>query len=249
MSIFDISGTPSQVALVERALSRCDFEWTLLLPELQSEVGRERIPVEWADLSRWAAAVAEGKGGHAHVHEFTEDGLIVDTGHPVEARGRVLGLAWYSGKVSLDLSCEADPELAQEVFLAEVAHMVDFFYLTDEHRDRIFLAYHGNLDTEHGHDWFDVGTYGEWVGEAWMSGFTLAFSDVTPTIILGHTTTREAARRTFRRLLGARAPYFSTPRGRTFHDAHSRLFRAIEWHTIDEALEAGRRPCRTCLPL
>jgi hypothetical protein len=65
--------------------------------------------------------------------------------------------------------------------LSEAAHMVDFFYMTERHREAIWDAYHPGMDTDkghHGHDWFDVGGYQDFVGESLMSGFTRAYSDV-----------------------------------------------------------------------
>jgi len=130
VTTFELAGTPAQNAVAQAALARCTFPFDVL--------SVDRIPVEWADLSRYAATVAEGKasGGHAHVHENG------DTGHPVEARERVLGLAWYSGRVTLDTSLETDPTLAGEVLLSEGAHMLDFFWMTDRRRMVIYNALH-----------------------------------------------------------------------------------------------------------
>lgn len=171
--------TENQRRIIERALGRCDFPF--------DKLRKQNIPVEFADLSRYN--VAAMKGGHAHVHE---DG---DTGHVLAAefdgRRAALGLAWYSGKISIEQRIENDPELAAEVFLAEGAHMVDFFYMTKDHKRQIFAAYHGGSDTAHGHDWFDdeegVGddsvrdtNYWGWVGESFMSGFIHAYAPSQP---------------------------------------------------------------------
>lgn len=249
MSVFDLRGSPAQNALVERALSRCDYDFSALVPGLRAQTGRERIPVEWADLSRWGMAsvqVLDGSGNEQPIHgpHAHDDG---DEAHIVEARGRVLGLAWYDGRISLDLSLEAEPDLAQEVLLAEAAHMVDFFALTDQQRDDIFLAFHGNLTEEHGHGWFDQGAYGEWVGEAWMAGWTLAFSDVTPTIVMAHALSREDARRLLRPILGYDRVK-RTKRGRRYHRPTSRLGPAAYLVPLAEARASGLVPCRTCRP-
>lgn len=179
VGIWDVLGSPNQTFLVRRAIDRCDFPFEKLVPKLKSDALKEAIPVEWADLSRYlnfvAAPSSETNVPHIHVHEGG------DTGHGILHRNRVLGLAWYSGRVSLDISLEATPELAQEVFLSEAAHMVDFFYINDTQREAIWDAYHSGQDTQqghHGHDWFDVGTYWDYVGESLMSGFVMAYSDV-----------------------------------------------------------------------
>jgi hypothetical protein len=192
--IWQISGNPNQVALVESALNRCDFPFDKLKPKLLSEARKSSIPVEWADLSRYASSVdapsAFTAAPHIHAHEGD------DSGHGILYRNRVLGLAWYSGKVSLDISLESQSELAQEVMLSEGAHMVDFFYMTEDHREAIWDAYHPGLDTSkghHGHDWFDAGGYQDFVGESFMAGFTKAYSDVDVVLEqFTHKSTQEA---------------------------------------------------------
>lgn len=196
MSAWDISGLePAARGIVDDALKRCDFNFDVLLPKLRADTGRPAIPVEFADLSRYAMAartsVAPGAHGHDHSHDTHSDpgedpdlpdGLgHVHLNHPIEGgahgvsyRKRVLGLAWYSGKVSVERSLVSDPDLAKEVFLCEGAHMVDFFWMSDEHRNRILEAY-GAVH------WFEEKgeyDYEDWTGESFMIGFTRAFSDV-----------------------------------------------------------------------
>lgn len=192
--IWQISGNPNQVALVEKALNRCDFPFDKLKPKLSSDTQKTSIPVEWADLSRYISFVEMPSSftsvPHIHVHQGE------DVGHGVLYRNRVLGLAWYSGKVSLDVSLESQSELAQEVMLSEAAHMVDFFYMTEDHREAVWDAYHPGLDINkghHGHDWFDVGGYQDFVGESLMAGFTRAYSDVNVVLEqFTHKSTQEA---------------------------------------------------------
>jgi hypothetical protein len=177
VSIFALSGTPAQQALVQSALAACDFPFDRLVEKLQAQTGRTTIPVEWADLSRYAATVSEAaaKGGHAHVHEGD------DTADPLRApdgRAATLGLFWYSGRIQLDLSLEAQPDLAREVFLSEAAHAVDVFYATDEERAAIAAAWHPAGPDEHG--WFDVGEYETWMGEGLMGAFCRAFAPSIP---------------------------------------------------------------------
>jgi hypothetical protein len=205
---FDPQGTPEQQAIIDEALARTTF------PFPDCDLGRV-IPVEWADLSRhrtltgaggagWSALEHPGAiSGYPHVHP------IVGTPHshhhdpddpngadPLEVRGRVLGLAYYSGKVAIDSSLEDDPEVAGEVFLSEAAHMIDFFCMEDDGRVAIWNALHALEDEDlplatsvedavaldHDHSWFDVGGYYSWVGEAWMGLFVRAWSDFAVTI-------------------------------------------------------------------
>jgi hypothetical protein len=164
--MFDITGTPEQVRIVEDAIAACDFPWQWLANGLRHDTGRTAIPVEWADLSRYTAQVAAQResGGHEHIHE---DG---DTADPLEARERVLGLFWYSGRIQIDLSLTNDPRLAAEVFLSEVAHAVDVFYLTPDQRRKIWDLYHEgqSATAEHdaAHGWFDV-PFKDWEGDPW----------------------------------------------------------------------------------
>lgn len=241
--IWDLQGTPAQNAIVEQALAKCDYPFERLLPKLQAEQRKITIPVEWADLSTYGAGAASAAGAHEHIHE---DG---DTGHPIthpEHRSRVLGLAWYSGRVSLDLTLESDPLLAMEVFLAEGAHQVDFWAMSDEQREYLFLAMHNFDGTEHGHSWFDVGEYGEWLGESFMEAFIRAFAPSIPvTVILEHPGIQAQARYIRAALLG---PKVYTAKSGVYHDSHKRTV-PNEW--LISAAEAQRqsfRACGTCKP-
>lgn len=252
--MWELRGTDVQNRIVAAALDRCDFPWARLLPGLRASTGRATIPVDWADLSRWTTT---------------------EQAHLLDVRGRVLGAAWYSGRITLDLSLADDPELAGEVFVAEAAHMVDFFYLTTAMRTAVWNAVHPDsqdvaADTVmvdgttvgHGHGWFDVDAYSAWVGEAFMSGFILGFSSFPVTIPFDHVVTPEAGRAIRAALLGdtqsgpdtPESPiepaggYFGVDRSRVFHDAHRGVDRDVTWLTRDAALAGGRVPCGVCRP-
>jgi hypothetical protein len=246
--VWQLQGSPNQQAIVAAALDRCTFPFDVMLPELHSEMGKTAIPVDWADLSRYAGTLAAQRkgGGHGHVHE---DG---DTADPIEVRHRVLGLAWYSGKVTLDLSMERDPTLAGEVFLSEGAHMLDFFWFTNDHRVAVWNALHARAehittdalvqdgtDLGHSHGWFDVGGYRSWIGEAWMGLFTLAYSDFPVTIPFDHPPTRTAVEA----IRSALTPYFSSWTG-TLHDSHRGIAPAAFHVTPPD----GARRCGVCKP-
>ena len=178
MSVWNVSGTASQQQLVNEAIAACDFPFDLLLPGLQAQTGKTQIPVVWRDLS--AYGYVRNETLHTHLHD-NEDG----TGHIVSPPGRqfVAGLAWSNGKIEIDPRCEQidGGQLAREVFLAEAAHAVDFFYLTEPMRQAIWASLHGGTVTPHpGHDWFEPAAYGDQIGEAWMAGFVHAFSDYVP---------------------------------------------------------------------
>lgn len=203
---WQLRGTPQENAIVREALDRCDFPF--------QDYGTAIVPVEWADLSVYGAVGASSPADsfgsetkHAKVrHHETEDGKEYDT---LEVRKRVLGLAWYSGKITLEQRLVSNPLLGMEVFLSEGAHMVDFENIggmTDRQRVAIWNAVHpphqqlpldtdirDGVDLGHGHGWFDVGTYRSWVGEAWMGLFTKAFSDIPVTITFDHPATDAAA--------------------------------------------------------
>ena len=229
--VWDLRGTPQQNRIIEDTLERVDFPWHWLRDELVSEVGRTSIPVEWADLSRYAED-AEGPDEEQDESHKSEDKIYSrkprhhggdDEFHIVGYRNRVLGLAWYSGKVTMEASLVNEPELAGEVFMSEGAHMVDFFYMNDEHRAGVWNAFHPDsedvpLDTiiedgvplGHNHGWFDVGGYYSWVGEAFMGGFVKAFSDLPVTIDFDHAATSEAAAE-IRRVFGLGEPEEPAP--------------------------------------
>lgn len=204
---FDLQGTAHQVSIVQAALDRCDFPW--------NRVEDRVIPVEWADLSVYEERVVyEMTEDHGHPYEITHDhdGEWDPMIRMVGGRERILGLAWYSGKVSLDLSLENNVDLAYEVFLSELAHMIDFFWMDDRIRVVVWNQAHREhpeaqlppdaniedatvLDPDHPeHGWFDVGGYYGWVGEWWMGAFVLGWSTGVPvTITFDHPLTTDKA--------------------------------------------------------
>lgn len=257
-SVFVPSGSTSQKQLVNDALARCDFDWNLLLLGLRYHVGRSTIPVEWADLSRYSADAAaaesdhehaEGEHHHEQAHIHIEEGG--DTGHVLldGARQAALGLAWYSGKVSLDLTLEGDPPLAHEVFLSEGAHMVDFFYMTPWMRSTVFAAFHNFTNVPHGHGWFEEGgnhDYWQMVGESFMAGFVYAYSDLTPTITgFTHKATPEIGEIIRETLV---APYNGRLNSPLFHQRHNGVPAEVGWSDLASAKAAGRKACPICLP-
>lgn len=190
--IFDLRTlNRTQSAITQRAISLCDFPWDRLVPGLQQQTRKSKIPVEWADLSRWAASNETHASNsadellHWHVEEGGDKAHVL--GGDVNGRHAALGLAWYSGKISIDRSLVSNPDLAIEVFLSEGAHMVDFFYMTADVRSQIFDVFHGTSDDrdtpEHAHGWFEeTGNqdYWSWVGESFMTGFMMAYAPSAP---------------------------------------------------------------------
>lgn len=259
--MFELKGTAEQRTLIGQAIGRTQFQWHWLFRGLLADTGRDAIPVEWEDLGRYNETFTEAleQGKHAHVHEHKTG----DKGDPVmrDVQGRmaVLGLAWYSGKITLDNSLSWQPDLAAEVFLSEVAHMVDFFYMSDLQRVAVYNAFHpidqdlgldivieDGVDYGHGHGWFDVGGYYSFVGEAFMGGFVKAFSDVPVTINFDHPPTVEAVNE-IRKILQDPA-YFASKGSRRFHDNHKRIGIWDTWRTREEAMADGFIPCTICDP-
>jgi hypothetical protein len=183
VSLFDLRGTEEQRAITQAAIDRSDFPYERLLPQLRSESGRDLIVIGWADLATQPRQLARTHGAPP-----------ARIGKDPHLRRRVLGEAWTDGLIRIDISVESDPELAAEVILSELAHQVDFHLLTETHRQTIAQAYHPAGPDEH--VWFDVGAYETWIGEALMSGFTRAYSDVAITLTqFVHQATDTVARR------------------------------------------------------
>lgn len=258
--MFQLLGTPNQQEIARVALSRCTFPFELLAPKLKADTGRDLIPIEWQDLSRYSEQLTASKASDGHTH-FYEGG---DIGHPIEVRERVLGLAWYSGKISMDTGLEREPELAAEVMISEISHMIDFFFMTDEQRRLIFNAFHGSIHdpAEHGHGWFDIGSYRSQAGEAFMGAFVKAYSDVGVTIPFAHPVTPFVVRRVQEVLTPSPLPppplppqpesesaeVFGVGRGEVYHDAHAGIHHEFKWPDAHAAESAGRRPCKVCRP-
>lgn len=160
------------------ALAACDYPFQRIRRRT-----RKRVPVSVSDLGRFAAELG-AEGAHAHI----EGGHLL--GDP--ARRAALGLYWLptsehpAGRIELEQSIIGDTALAQEVFLAEAAHAVDYGVpLSDEQRQQIATIVHGGDPTPHGtHGWFEErgGTsyFGDWLGEVWMSLFMRAFAPALP---------------------------------------------------------------------
>lgn len=160
------------------ALGACDYPFK----RIRRATGR-RVPVGVRDLSPYAVA-----GAHAHIHD--EQGNEAHVLAEQNRRG-ALGLYWLptsahpAGRVELEVSIMGDVALAQEVFLAEAAHAVDFGVpLTDEQRRAIFAILHGGDASAHAdHGWWEEhgsGDYWAWVGESFMGLFMGAFAPTLP---------------------------------------------------------------------
>ena len=247
--ILTLEGTPSQQNVSKSILARCTFPLDALIPGLQAATGRQTIPVQWSDLSHYGASTANSS---AHQHDHDPDI------HTVERRERVLGLAWTNGRIELDLSLEGNLELAGEVLLSELAHMVDFFLMSNEQRVAFWNLFHykdspaqlppgahieDGKDFGHGHGWFDVGGYYSWAGEAFMGVLVKAYSNFPLTIAFDHSID-SAVVEGARKIL---SPYFGSAKGDSFHDSHVAVRRQRHWTTRDQALRE-RTPCRTCKP-
>ena len=152
--IWDLSSqTPTQRAIVESALARCDFPFDRLLPLLQSQARRSTIAVTWEPLEPYVG----GSAGHDHA-----------SFHVVAARARVAGLAWTDGRIMLAPWLEAQPAGAVEVFLAEAAHQVDVFFLNAEQRRAIWNLFHPTSEGkahDEAHGWFET-PFSGWTGGA-----------------------------------------------------------------------------------
>lgn len=231
--MFDLSGlTDNQRRIIQEALDACDFPFDKL---------SKPIPVEFADLS------AYGARGHG---EFEE-------GHLLKYRERVLGLAWYKGLVSVEAALERDEPLAQEVFLAEGAHMVDFFYMTPEHRAELLKV----LDPAQDSLWFDD-PQGYWhdVGEAFMGGFIRAYAPTVPVTLdnFVHKSPPEVGP-PIRAILTPEeegpAPEVIPDKGIVWGRVGKRKVHHIQgdhitkaWPNLEVAMEEGRTPCKVCFP-
>lgn len=231
--VWELQGTEEQRDIARVALDRGVFPWNLLLPGFRERVGKERIPLDWQDLSQFA------KAAPTDIHEHEEAHVLM--------RERPLGLAWYAGRVTLDVSLVDDHELAGEVLWSEGAHMTDFFwmYFHPEMYEEIFFLFHGGDPTEHEHAWFDMGTYREEVGEAFMGAFTRAYSDYPVTIPFAHAMPDASLPEMHRILM--RPAYFSTKGSKVFHDRHYRL-RPQRWYPTREEADENLRPCGVCRP-
>lgn len=255
--IWNLQGTEPQNALITQAVAACDFPFDVLAPSLARE-GKTGIDVTWEDLSQ--------RGARASADEHHDEGVHTVV-REVDGRARVLGLFYLPPytRIVLDTSLVDHPTVAQEVFLAEAAHAVDYHWAKERGlRRAVWNALHADADditadpaeagdAGHGHSWFDgPAGYATWVGEAWMALFTRAYAPSIPvTIALAHPVTDAAAaevRRAFAEYLpdAGRAVY----RGPTsvFHDSHKRIA-PVEWYgSAAAAVAAGLRACRVCRP-
>ncbi len=163
------------------------------------------VPVSWADLNEGTF----GTGGEialaqeysrvlqrkderepVHPHIYDERG---NQGHAITRPGvwfgksnqrlMVAGVFWTDGRIQIDERLENRPDDAREVLSAEIAHAVDYgLPLTDSQKAAIMLLLHP--DGADSHTWWErqdyEAEYYTLVGESFMAGFTLAYSQMTP---------------------------------------------------------------------
>lgn len=112
------------------------------------------------------------------------------------------GLASEGGWIRI--SNALDAQQAQEVFLMEAAHTVDFYSVTPAQRQQIYNIFHpAGPDS---HSWFEPSTYWNQVGEAFMYLFVWAYSDLRPQSSFIHKPTEQMASRLRDVLGGGVAP-------------------------------------------
>lgn len=166
---------PEHKRVIQDALNACDFPFSRIRRNT-----RKRVPVEVKDLSRWNASVAAAKGhAHAHDEEGNEAHILA-----VPRRG-ALGLYWLptaehpAGRVEVEQSIMGNAPLAQEVFLAEAAHAVDYGAVSEADREALMALFeHSHIGHEHP-GWFEEHgeqDYWAWRGERWMGLFMAAFA-------------------------------------------------------------------------
>lgn len=260
-------------SLCASALGRCTYPFAAVAPDVV-------IPVEVADLSRyvreqaaWVRGTTGGYGGHGHGPDIEPDlptfghvDLVSadgEHGHGIVVRHRVLGLYWLptpaypAGRISVERS--APLALQEEVLLCEVAHGIDYTVMTDQQRQTILKAYHGGLSPEdvgHVSDWFEEQgelDYRDWVGESFMLGLVLAYSDIQPSFdFFTHKTTPDVVAAIRETLTPAppRDPLVGFPRRRVYHKPSCVVVRIRPGRAVP--LEPGqvamRRACRVCRP-
>jgi hypothetical protein len=225
------------------AIDAGSFPWSKLVPGILRDVGRDHIPTQLSDLSRYGARAA---GEHSHDHSHDHDEV-----HVLEARGRVLGLFWTDYRIECDQSLRGD--LLAEVLWSEAAHAIDQAMLTDPQRFEIIDALHPEGPDEH--TWWEKldygGEYTTLIGESAMEIIVRAYTPLTATINLHHEVTPhviEVARRILTPPMVKPAPFFGLARSSVVHAEHRGIEKQVGWTSLREALDAGRRPCRVCRP-
>lgn len=166
---FDLSGIPdpAHLEVIQGALNACDYPFG----RIRRRTGK-KIPVTVADISR-----SQGEGVHALEHP--------------DHRAVALGLYWLpteehpAGRIEVNDQIMTDVPLAQEVFLAEAAHAVDYGVMTDAQREEILSIAHQGDRTPHGtHGWWEERGgqryWNDWVGENFMALFMRAFAKTLP---------------------------------------------------------------------
>lgn len=154
--IFDLPTDPKEAALIRVALGKTRFDWERLRPGLRDQTGKRSISVRFGfDRPGTVEALSSGR---AHML----------------AQEEALGLAWTDGAIDIAAPLKDQPQLAGEVFMAEAAHMIDFFLLTDSDREQISSAFGTS-------GWWE-GAYEDQVGEAFMGAFIAAFTEFEPTL-------------------------------------------------------------------
>ncbi len=192
-------GTAAQQAIIGQAKDRIHFPWDRLTQYTRVLVGWMNLNTA-AQLELVAKTLSASTGkrpGSAleehphdpakipgHIHETDAEG---NEGHGilryVEGRWMIAGMFWSDGRIYIDISLESQPAVAQEVFSAECAHLVDYgLPLTDQMKAELGKLFHpGGADT---HTWWERQSYGSeyytLMGEGFMAMFTHAYSDMEP---------------------------------------------------------------------
>lgn len=227
-----ISGTTSQQTIILTALGKIKFPFDRMRLPAQAEIG-------WDDLNAESARA--------------------DAGEPLVGRlkGRkyILGLFYPStGSIYIDVGLENEPEIAESVVSAEVAHAVDeYLPLSDAQRGKLMALVHPvGADS---HSWWEKSDYeAEYyslVGESFMIMFTRAYSDVP----FGNAADfvhpcDKVAPADIRAAIGiertdAAAQFVRFPGSKVYH---KRSHYPAKANAIPVTSVAGLRPCKVCKP-
>lgn len=280
---WSLQGTPNQNNIIRAALDRIKFPWDRIVAL------NKPIPIGWMDLntSERTAVLNEYldasglqvrfDAGHdhevdpnkipGHVHLLDEQG---NEGHGIlrrlADRWIIAGVFWTDGRIYIDIRLESQPEIAQEVVSAEVAHAVDYgLPLNDTQKSKIIMLFHPSGGDSH--TWWERQSYGAeyytLVGEAFMALFTHAYSDMEPwQDPFTHKSTRELGNK-LHSVLGispvGSARVISLRGYRTFHKPSHYLARWESnpltktriryWDSTDAARAAGLVACKICKPV
>jgi hypothetical protein len=169
--MFVYQGAPAQQAMLRSAVDKIKFPWPVLLAHMGGDHNIESAFVNRNGLNG-VPGTADQYPTPFNLTSFSIGYYDMATIHP----GALSTSNPYGGVIAISQNYQNSQSTTDFLVAYELGHIVDWHWLTDAMRAQITAIQHGQSSP-----WLG-GNYADNNGEAWCSGFGMAFADGYPRV-------------------------------------------------------------------